>query len=302
MGFSELKKQLEGIIAITITPFNPDNDTVDYEALRANVRFLRDSGLKVLVPLGNTSEFSSVTPEERKNILEVVSEEVGKDVTLIAGVGGDVKSAILLGQIAQAVGAQGVMVHQPTGPYLMEKGLIDYYSQIAKSLDIAVIPYIRSKAVTVNVIETITKQHDNIIAVKYGMTDVQHLAELIESVSTEIVWVCGMAEMWAPFFYRAGAKGFTSGLVNVVPEFSFQMLEALNEDNSAKILEIYRKIKPFELLRAKNNNGNNVSVVKAAMRLIGLKPGTVRPPISEISEADYAELKAILAKWNKLPV
>ena len=34
----------------------------------------------------------------------------------------------------------------------------------------------------------------------------------------QIVWVGGLAEVWAPPLYAVGARGFTSGLINVWPE------------------------------------------------------------------------------------
>ena len=47
-------------------------------------------------------------------------------------------------------------------------------------------------------------------------------------------------------------------------------------------------------LRARHHNGNNVSVVKEAMAQMGLCQATVRPPISELSEREQAEVSHVL--------
>ena len=54
------------------------------------------------------------------------------------------------------------------------------------------------------------------------------LAEAIRRCAPEIVWVDGLAEPWAPPFYAVGARGFTSGLINVWPEHSVAIHRALD--------------------------------------------------------------------------
>ena len=46
------------------------------------------------------------------------------------------------------------------------------------------------------------------------------LAEAIRRSDPKIVWVGGLAETWAPPLCAVGARGFTSGLINVWPEHS----------------------------------------------------------------------------------
>lgn len=66
--------------------------------------------------------------------------------------------------------------------------------------------------------------------------------------------------MWAPFLWLGGARRFTSGLANVPPRPAFQMFEALQADDFARVIEVWLRIKPFEDLRARGNNANNVSL------------------------------------------
>jgi 4-hydroxy-tetrahydrodipicolinate synthase len=57
-------------------------------------------------------------------------------------------------------------------------------------------------------------------------------------------------------------------------------------------------MKPFEDLRARRDNANNVSVVKEALAQLGICARTVRPPISELADGERAEVAAILAAWD----
>lgn len=56
---------------------------------------------------------------------------------------------------------------------------------------------------------------------------------------------------------------------------------------------------PFEDLRAEEHNGMNVSVVKAALALIGENCGAARPPAGwPLTEAQLARLRKVLAGWE----
>jgi 4-hydroxy-tetrahydrodipicolinate synthase len=60
-------------------------------------------------------------------------------------------------------------------------------------------------------------------------------------------------------------------------------------------MAVWRRVKPFEDLRARRSAANNVPVVKEALAQLGVCGRTVRPPISEVPEAERAEVAALLA-------
>jgi 4-hydroxy-tetrahydrodipicolinate synthase len=110
-----------------------------------------------------------------------------------------------------------------------------------------------------------------------------------------LAWVCGLAEGWTPFFWPGGAVGFTSGLVNVETGSPFEMLRALRAGDYATAMAVWRRVKPFEDLRARRSAANNVPVVKEALAQLGVCGRTVRPPISEVPAAEREEVAALLA-------
>jgi 4-hydroxy-tetrahydrodipicolinate synthase len=63
----------------------------------------------------------------------------------------------------------------------------------------------------------------------------------------------------------------------------------------AGAMAVWRRVKAFEDLRARRNAANNVPIVKEAMAQLGLCGRTVRAPISEVPEAERAEVAALLA-------
>ena len=55
----------------------------------------------------------------------------------------------------------------------------------------------------------------------------------------------------------------------------------------------------FEEIRAQEQNGTNVTAVKAALQLMGEDCGPTRPPSAwPLTEKQMTELQRLLASWN----
>ena len=175
--------------------------------------------LGVIVPCGNTGGFYALSVEEAQAVTRFVVERVGGRTTVLAGMSYDLGTAREMALAAQNADADAVMLHQPVHPYLMTEGLIRYYAGIARSVEIGVVLYARHEAIDREVLSRVA-DIENVLAIKYAINDLPRFAHLVQSVEGSVVWVCGTAEVWAPFFFAAGAEGFTSGLVNIAPELS----------------------------------------------------------------------------------
>jgi 4-hydroxy-tetrahydrodipicolinate synthase len=103
-----------------------------------------------------------------------------------------------------------------------------------------------------------------------------------------------VAEAWAVPFWKAGAIGFTSGIANLAPERSLEIVAALKAGDLAQAESLVDRLRPIEALRAGRGDANNVAVIKAAMDLVGLTGGGLRPPLSALEPSDHAELVRIL--------
>jgi 4-hydroxy-tetrahydrodipicolinate synthase len=92
-----------------------------------------------------------------------------------------------------------------------------------------------------------------------------------------------------------GARGFTSGLVNVFPERSHAIHRALEAGNYAEARRLIDGIAGFEALRTKYNNGANVTVVKEALGMLGTDVGPVRiPGVVALNETERTTLRGIV--------
>ena len=301
MDVQSIKQRLESVCSINVTPFHPTSKSIEWNWLEENIEFLVKNGLDVIVPCGNTGEFYSLTLEEAKAVTKRVVEIVHGRAVVVAGIGYSLESAIDMGKFAQQVGADAVMIHQPIHPYVTDSGILAYYRGIIESLNIPSVVYFKDPNISDDVLKQMAVLK-NFIGVKYAINDLPRFSKLISEFpkNANVAFICGTAEKWAPYFYFAGARGFTSGLVNVYPEKSFQLLRALQAGDAETMWAAWRDVIAFENLRAKYNNGNNVVVVKEAMNQAGLHGGVTREPVGPLDELDTTSVENILRTWGLL--
>jgi 4-hydroxy-tetrahydrodipicolinate synthase len=297
----QVKRALESVVAITVTPFGSDG-ALDPGGYAKVLTRMVDAGITSVTPNGNTSEFYSLTREELRAAVAVTVDTVGDRATVIAGVGHEVPEAIEQARAAARAGANGVMIHQPVHPYQSLDGWVAYHRAIADSVpDLGVVCYVRSPVITGATFAALADACPNVVGVKYGVPDVVRIPGLIAAVGTERwAWVCGLAEIWAPFFWLAGTRGFTSGLVNVAPRCSLDLLAALRAGDQAGAMRLWATARPFEDMRARDASAANVSVVKEGLAQLGLCGRGVRPPVSELSPAAREEVARILGTFDEL--
>ncbi|MGG1553491.1 dihydrodipicolinate synthase family protein [Paenibacillus ferrarius] len=296
--YQAFMESLKGINSIPVTPFDAEG-RIDYPVFAEVLEHLIACGIPTIYPCGNTGEFYSLTLDEAKELVSFTVRQIGGRAKVIAGVGYDARTAGELALHAEQEGADGIMVHQPVHPFLLDRGLVAYYQLVARSTRLPLILYVRSENVTAEALREVSGE-PNIIGVKYAINHLPSFAKAVRLIGDDLVWICGTAEMWAPFFYAAGAVGFTSGLVNVDANRSQRMLNALRASNYEEAMALWDEIRPFEELREANRSGNNVSVVKEAMAQLGRLNAYVRPPIAELLPDEKKRVTEVLVGWGLL--
>ncbi|WP_369222061.1 dihydrodipicolinate synthase family protein [Streptomyces sp. R39] len=299
VAFETQRAALADVVAIPVTPFAEDGG-VDQDAHRTLLRRLLDGGVRTLTPNGNTGEFYALAPEERRLVTESTLDEAGGRAVVLVGVGHDIATAVATARHAREHGAQMVMVHQPVHPYVSQSGWVDYHRAIAASVpELGVVPYIRNAQLPGARLAELADACPNVIGVKYAVPDAAKFAAFARDAGLDrFVWVAGLAEPYAPSYFSAGATGFTSGLVNVAPAVSLNMIEALRSGDYPAAMKVWEQIRRFEELRAANGSADNVTVVKEALASLGLCRRDVRPPSRQLPDAERAEVAAIAAGWS----
>lgn len=272
-----LARGLYGVSGILVTPFNAD-DRLAADLLNPIVDRAVAAGVGTLVINGNTSEFYALTTAEAEAMVRASAQIVAGRLPLIGGVGRGIHDALQLAAASREAGVDALMIHQPPDPFVAPRGFVDYVSRIVEvGQDLPVILYLRDDGIGTEVIARLCAL-PHVVGVKWACPTPMRLAEAIAACDPALIWSGGLAETWAPAFCAVGARGFTSGLINVCPELSVAICNALEQGDYAAARSLIARIAMFETLRAQERNGTNVSVVKAALQLLGEDCGAPRPP------------------------
>lgn len=299
MDHDALKAALAHVVAIPVIPFGPDGG-IDRDAYRLLLRRMLDGGIITVTPNGNTGEFYALTPSERQTVvLDTLAETADRPATVVVGVGHDLPTAIGAAEHARDCGAHLVMVHQPVHPYVSQQGWVAYHRAVADAVpELGVVPYVRNPLVAGEWLAELGEHCPNVLGVKYAVRDAARFAAVARDAGLErFVWLAGLAELYAPGYFAAGATGFTSGLANVAPSIPLDMLAALRAGDYPAAMRVWERIRAFEDLRAARQSADNVTVVKEALAAIGLCRREVRPPSSALPEERRAEVAAAVEGW-----
>lgn len=294
----DLVSALPGISGILVTPFDAD-DRLAPRRLKPVVDRAIAAGVHILTANGNTGEFYGLTTAEAEQAVHAAAEAVGGRVPLMAGVGRAIGDALALVRASRAAGAAGLMVHQPPDPFVSPRGTVAYLERVAEAADgLPIVLYLRNDAIGFEAIERLCAV-PGVVGVKWASPTPLRLAEAIRRCDPRIVWVGGLAEPWAPPLCAVGARGFTSGLINVWPERSVAIHAALTAGDYGRANALVAEMRAFEDLRAEEGNGTNVTVVKSALAMLGQDCGAVRPPGAwPLTGRQAAGLRAALAAWG----
>jgi 4-hydroxy-tetrahydrodipicolinate synthase len=292
---------LPGISGILVTPFDSDNKLAP-NALRPVIDRAIAAGVHILTANGNTGEFYGLTTAEAVRMVHADAEMIDGRVPLLAGVGRSVGDAVELAKASREAGAAALMVHQVPDPFVSPRGVVAYVERIAEAgQGLPVVLYLRNDGIGMPAIEALCKI-PGVVGVKWASPTPLRLAEAIRRTDPSIVWVGGLAETWAPPLCSVGARGFTSGLINVWPEHSMAIHAALTAGDYPKANALIAQMSGFEELRAEEGNGTNVTVVKSALAMMGQDCGHVRPPGAwPLVERQSTHLRQLLGEWGLLP-
>jgi len=290
----DLDSALAGISGILVTPYDADGEIAP-ELLAPILDRALEAGVHIPVVNGNTGEFYALTTDEACTMVREVAALIGDRAPLLAGVGRGIRDACRLARASAEAGAAALMIHQPPDPFVAPRGTVDYVKAVSDaSGGLPMMLYLRNDAIGTRGIAELCAV-EGVKGVKWATPNPMRLAEVIEASDPSITWVGGLAEVWAPTFYAVGARGFTSGLINVWPERSIAIHAALEASDYDRARDLIAGMRAFEDIRAEELNGTNVTGVKAALQALGRDCGPTRPPSAwPLTEAQQAKMRDFL--------
>src|SRR5437764_6898302 len=108
-----MRTPFTGVGTALVTPFTTSG-ALDEPAVRRLIRRQIDAGVHVLVPCGTTGETPTLSPAERRRIVEIAVEEAAGRALVLAGAGGyNTHEVIEAVAEMQDAGANGILSVTP---------------------------------------------------------------------------------------------------------------------------------------------------------------------------------------------
>ena len=105
--------EIRGVITALATAFHPDGE-LDVDSTRKLAAYLIENGSHGLVVAGSTGESSTLDDDEKIELIRAVVDEVGPDVTVVAGTGSnDTRHSVELTKRAVDAGAHATLIVTP---------------------------------------------------------------------------------------------------------------------------------------------------------------------------------------------
>ena len=277
-----------------ITPFTPDQKSIDETAYKTHIDRLIDAGVHGLVPGGSTGEFTVLSYEERKQLVELTVKFAAGRVPVLAGIGDlSTERAVDLAVHAGQAGAAAVMVVPPFYDALNLSELHEFLGEIhtASKLPICYYNIPSASGVTLSPAEIAGLSAVGVKYLKDTSGNAPSLTDLLFNKDDQITAFNGWDTLT---FYglAAGAKGSVWGATNIIPELSMELWDAVAVKGDLKLgRELWRKIWPVcNFLE----DGNYAAAVKTGMELRGWSTGGLRKPFALLKSDKRKELGSLL--------
>lgn len=297
------REWLVGPMVAVATPFKEDF-SLDLDALRDNVRFMIDRGVRTgngtLLVGGAGGEHPAMNADERKTVMDVAMEAADGEVPVLTSVQHtDTRVTIDLAQHASAAGLQGVQLG-PTYYYVPTEGDVSrLFDLVASESDVMLMIY---------------HTHWDGLTMSMGLlrelADMPTVGALKWSAPTSDLYEEGLVEFAGKLSvidnggrhvlsHQLGARGFITHLSAFWPEYMadiWQQLEAQDYDGAERLLENFKYPWLEWRTQVAALTGGEGPFIKAAMEEVGLRVGPPRPPSSKAPESTLPALRELLRR------
>ena len=284
---SDLKKY-QGIIPAFYACYDEKGD-INPEGVRAMTRWFIENGVNGLYVGGSSGECIYHSKEERKIVLENVMAEAKGKITIIAHVAcNNTADSQELARHAESLGVDAIASIPPIyfklPPYAIAKYWNDM-SAAAPNTDFIIynIPQLAGVSLSVPLLKQML-ENPKVIGVKNSSMPTQD----IQMWADEGAIVFNGPDEQLISGLVMGAAGGIGGTYGAMPQLYVELYRCVKAGEMAKALEIQNDCCRI-IYKLCSGHGNMYGMIKEALRRMGCPDcGSVRAPLAELIESDYA--------------
>jgi 4-hydroxy-tetrahydrodipicolinate synthase len=296
------KDQLNGIMPALVTPTDTGGNFKARDTKQL-LKYLIQSGVSGLVPLGGTGEFTNMPPKERVKFIEFIVKEVDGKLPVIAGVlSPGYHEAVEVGLDFKKAGVDALMLLTPFYVKPTQEGIIKYFLSFIDKVKMPVvlydIPYRTMVSTDPASVRKIAEKSEMLIGMKACNTDLSYFVRLMLHVA-DLISVLSGEEYLFMSHVLLGAKGGILATCNLFPNEWIKMYNYLQKKDTDSAKKILFSLVP--LLDAAFSE-INPGPLKAGLKLAGFDAGPVLSPLLKPRNSTVAKLQAAMKAVKAGPV
>jgi len=283
-----------------ITPFSADG-SVNYDKLDELIEYHCANQTDSIIICGTTGESSTLSEEEHLECIRFTVERTKGRVPVVAGTGSNATAtAIKMSVSAVQSGADGLLIVTPYYNKCTQAGLVAHYSAIAKEAKAPIILYNVPSRTGVNIEPAtqaqLVKSVSNIVGVKEASGNISQVAQIMHLTEGNIDVYSGNDDQIYTLL-AMGGKGVISVLANVAPKETHEICSKFFEGDISGSREM--QLKALPLVNELFCEVNPIPVKKAA-NLMGMNVGSLRMPLTEMTEENAKRLEKAMKEYGIL--
>ncbi|UOQ92339.1 N-acetylneuraminate lyase [Halobacillus shinanisalinarum] len=287
---------MKGLYSALMCSFD-EQGKVNEQGLREIVRHNIDvSKIDGLYVNGSTGENFLISKEQKKQIFDIVKDEAGDEVKLIAQIGAlNIDEAIELAQFATSLGYDAISAVTPFYYKFEFEEIKDYYTTILEHVDNDLIIYSIPALTGVNMnLEQFGElfEHEQVIGVKFTAPDFFLLERIRHAFPDKLIY-SGFDEMLLPasVLNVDGAIGSTFNVNGKRAKQIFELAQSGQIDEAREVQKVTN-----DLIAEILDNGL-YQTIKEILIFKGVNAGLCRKPMKSLTDDGISKAKQIAEKY-----
>lgn len=285
-----------GSCVALVTPFTEDG--INFDTLKKLIDFHISNGTDAILVCGTTGEPSTMTEQEKQQVINASIEHINRRVPVIVGTGTNATAKSIENAVfAKKAGADATLVVTPYYNKATQKGLIAHFETIADAVDVPIIVYNVPGRTAVNILPQTMAQisaHKNVVGIKEASADIKQIMEIGRLCNKQATLYSGNDDHIVPVL-SCGGKGVISVVANVLPKMTHDLVANYLAGNAEEALLLQHKMNP---LIANLFSEISPIPVKTAMRFMEYDVGPLRLPLTEMEMQTSGKLKLEMQKLD----
>ena len=297
----ELRKAFDakGVYVFVMTPFLSQTDRrgrprLDTEGVARNVEhFSLVRGDKTMVVCGGSGEIASLSPSEVVDVAAAAVSGAAGRCSVVCGVGGPDRQAAKTARRIQDAGADALLI-MPHDPIVKkgDRALWQRHQTIALSIDIGFFPFrAPSQTLSIDQVKRFAKM-PQVVAIKEESGAVDWVRTGRRVTKDAVPFITGGGENMVPYYYLAGAVGFTTGMANLTLPLSIKLHNAAINGRWKEAMRLRDEFEPLTAIRQELQT----PMLKAGLEMMGLAGGPVRSTGAVLGRKERVRLRTLLKK------